>query len=123
MVSVTASDKSGRKLTLCKATYTTIVHPSVYFLTDVYSRMGIDQALKHFTADLQAFRESSLISKGLDPWTTERQFRTADFKQLKAFRILVCGRAGIGKSTLINRMFGKTLVRASSPPTNSRNQD
>lgn len=48
--------------------------------------------------------------KTLDPWTVERVFRRGDFKELKAFRILVCGRAGIGKSTLINRVFGKDMV-------------
>jgi len=29
---------------------------------------------------------------------------------VKAFRILVCGKTGVGKSTLINKVFGVELV-------------
>ena len=32
--------------------------------------------------------------------------------EVGAVRILVCGNAGVGKSTLINQVFGKVVVRS-----------
>lgn len=88
----------------------TTIHPSVYFLQDVYPRLGISKELKQIASDLAEYRKCNYVLRAtLDPWVLERQFRGADFER-KDFRILICGRAGIGKSTLINKVFGEDLV-------------
>jgi len=83
-------------------------------LADTYPRLGIETALKHYTADIRAFRNSKLPLKKSDPWMLERYFHIDDFNTAKAFRILVCGQAGVGKSTLINHVFGIDLVRSNA---------
>ena len=40
-------------------------------------------------------------------WNTEG---VPDIEQVSAMRILVCGNSGVGKSTLINRVFGVQVV-------------
>lgn len=44
----------------------------------------------------------------MDPWRAT----LADLggPELKNCRVLVCGRAGVGKSTLINKVFGSIVV-------------
>ncbi|KAH7060920.1 hypothetical protein B0J12DRAFT_650686 [Macrophomina phaseolina] len=92
---------------LCKeAPWGTIVHPSVYFLLETYPRLGIKKALKDLEADLQKFRDESMISAGPSPWVRIREF-TAD---TQSCRILICGNTGVGKSTLLNRVFGIELT-------------
>lgn len=43
----------------------------------------------------------------LPPWLEDMQLQA---NGVKAFRILVCGKTGVGKSTLINRVFGVEMV-------------
>ena len=90
--------------------YGTIIHPSVFFLADTYSKLGIKQALKHYVDDINGFRTSYVQGEERDPWIVERRFDLGDFNNLKDFRILVCGQAGVGKSTLINKVFGINMV-------------
>ena len=45
----------------------------------------------------------SLINQGF--WTDRE---TSEIDELKSIRILVCGNTGVGKSTLVNRVFGVT---------------
>jgi hypothetical protein len=94
-----------------RGTNSTIIHPSVYFLQEIYERHGIGPALKCFASDLAEFRDTVVPNNKPDPWFIERQFTDGDLEEPKDFRILVCGRAGIGKSTLINKVFGEVLVR------------
>jgi hypothetical protein len=94
-----------------QSTNSTIIHPSVYFLQEIYGRHGIGPALKCFASDLAEFRDTVVPNNKLDPWFIERQFTEGDLEELKDFRIFVCGRAGIGKSALINKVFGEVLVR------------
>lgn len=86
----------------------TIVHPSVYFLLETYPRLGIKKALKGLEAYLQNFRNCHLI--GNDPWIRTREY-TVD---MQSCRILICGDTGVGKSTLLNRVFGIDLVGMST---------
>lgn len=89
----------------------TIIHPSIYFLQDIYERHGIGQALKKFANDLAAFRACMFKpSTDMNPWFIERQFSKDCFQEPRDCRILVRDRAGIGKSTLVNRVFGVDVV-------------
>ncbi|KAL1615001.1 hypothetical protein SLS54_009342 [Diplodia seriata] len=80
----------------------TIIHPSVYFIMETYPRLGIQKALKDVQEHLQKFRTSCLISTGSEPWIKTREFEM----KMPSCRILICGNAGVGKSTLLNRVFG-----------------
>ncbi|CAD0015333.1 unnamed protein product, partial [Aureobasidium pullulans] len=85
----------------------TIIHPSVYFVMDVYARHGIELAMKPFQKDIDRFRDEQ-HSDMRDPWLT--MLEAAPQGDVKACRILVCGRTGVGKSTLINKVFGVPMV-------------
>ncbi|THZ23904.1 hypothetical protein D6C90_09289, partial [Aureobasidium pullulans] len=85
----------------------TIIHPSVYFVMDVYARHGIELAMKPFQKDIDRFRDEQ-HSDMRDPWLT--MLETAPQGDVKACRILVCGRTGVGKSTLINKVFGVPMT-------------
>ena len=74
----------------------------------MYAYQGIGEALRRFEEDICDFRNSQHPRDGVDPWATLRNFRDPE---VKAFRILVCGRTGVGKSTLINKVFGVDLVK------------
>ncbi|KAI2643451.1 hypothetical protein GGS21DRAFT_542183 [Xylaria nigripes] len=96
----------------------TIIHPSVYFVTDVYDRLGFTGELEPYLDDLNNFRQSAFVKHEsqnnacMDPWRAT----LADLggSELKNCRVLVCGRAGVGKSTLINKVFGTVVTEESS---------
>ncbi|KAI3323148.1 hypothetical protein HD806DRAFT_498124 [Xylariaceae sp. AK1471] len=96
----------------------TIIHPSVYFVCDVYDRLGLAGGLNSYLDGLNIFRQSSFVkhevqgSAYMDPWRAT----LADLggPELKNCRVLVCGRAGVGKSTLINKVFGTVVTQESS---------
>lgn len=101
-----------------KAPCGTIIHPSVYFVSDVYDRLGFTGELNPYVDGLNNFRLSAFVKHevegniSMDPWRAT----LADLggPELKNCRVLVCGRAGVGKSTLINKVFGSIVV--SIPP-------
>ncbi|GAP87641.1 putative ras GTPase [Rosellinia necatrix] len=96
----------------------TIVHPSVYFVSDVYDRLGFTGEIHQYGDGLNNFREVNFVkhevrgSAYMDPWRAT----LADLggPELKNCRVLVCGRAGVGKSTLINKVFGSIVTQESS---------
>ncbi|KAK5630696.1 hypothetical protein RRF57_006411 [Xylaria bambusicola] len=96
----------------------TIIHPSVYFVSDVYDRLGFTGELNQYNDGLNTFRDHSFVkqevqgSAYMDPWRAT----LADLggPELKNCRVLVCGRAGVGKSTLINKVFGSIVTTESS---------
>lgn len=96
----------------------TIIHPSVYFVSDVYDRLGFTGELNPYVDGLNDFRQSSFVKQEvrgtayMDPWRAT----LADLggPELKNCRVLVCGRAGVGKSTLINKVFGSIVTQESS---------
>ncbi|KAI1814796.1 hypothetical protein GGS20DRAFT_384500 [Poronia punctata] len=94
----------------------TIIHPSVYFVCDVYDRLGIAGDLSPYLDDLNSFRQYSLLKHemggniAMEPWRAT--FADLDRPGLmKKCRVLVCGRAGVGKSTLINKVFGTVVTQ------------
>ncbi|KAI1129440.1 hypothetical protein F5Y10DRAFT_238256 [Nemania abortiva] len=96
----------------------TIIHPSVYFVSDVYDRLGFTGELNPYIDGLNNFRLSGFVKHEvegnayMDPWRAT----LADLggPELKNCRVLVCGRAGVGKSTLINKVFGSIVTQESS---------
>lgn len=92
----------------------TIIHPSVYFVSDLYDRLGISDPLASYMDDLIEFRKIKLKRRGnfsLDPWRAD--VGDVGSFELKTCRVLVCGRAGVGKSTLINKVFGTIVTQES----------
>lgn len=77
---------------------------------DTYAHQGINLAMKHFERDINRFRDEQ-HPKMRDPWLTLGVEAVPEI-DVKACRILVCGRTGVGKSTLINRVFGVSMVSA-----------
>lgn len=89
-----------------KAAQGTTLHPSVYLIFDEYSNVFLDSKALSFRSDIEMLR-STVLTK--DVFWGERE--TVDIEEPGAIRILVCGNTGVGKSTLINEVFGAEVVR------------
>ncbi|KAH0421262.1 hypothetical protein CcaCcLH18_13537 [Colletotrichum camelliae] len=90
----------------------TVIHPSVYFLVDCYPTLGIPKALGNLMDHLESFRSSlkylsEKVEASFDPWRR-------DFLMSTSCRILICGNTGVGKSTLLNRVFGIAMTQENS---------
>lgn len=68
--------------------------------------MFLDSKALSFRNDIEELR-STVLAK--DIFWSERE--TVDIEEPGAIRILVCGNTGVGKSTLINEVFGAEVVR------------
>ncbi|KAK1991597.1 hypothetical protein LX36DRAFT_663148 [Colletotrichum falcatum] len=99
----------------------TIVHPSVYFLLDTYPMLGIKEALKDMEGDLRSFRTTHMtyVSEGeavaSDPWVRDI------LPEHSTCRILICGNTGVGKSTLLNKVFGFEMTQENSDQRGQHN--
>jgi hypothetical protein len=85
----------------------TIVHPSVFLELDINPRVYESSRLRGYRVRLGMFREESLAEGQAIPWISDSTFNEIG---VSAFRILVCGKTGVGKSTLINCVFGVDMV-------------
>ncbi|KAM0574254.1 hypothetical protein ACHAP9_001587 [Verticillium nonalfalfae] len=80
----------------------------VYFLKDTYPSLGIKDALQKMEDRLEDFSSQfqSPEHSNFFPWLLERTLKT----RYEQVRILICGRSGVGKSTLLNRIFGMKMT-------------
>lgn len=90
-----------------KAAQGTILHPSVYLIFDENGNVFLDSKTLAFRNDIEKLR-STVITKD-DVFWSERE--VVDIQEPGSIRILVCGNTGVGKSTLINEVFGAEVVR------------
>ncbi|KAK1506578.1 uncharacterized protein CCOS01_16437 [Colletotrichum costaricense] len=85
----------------------TTIHPSVYLLLDRYIGIGLDMQKFPFYDNLEKWRYKIL---GQDVDFPNQGFwndaAIQDYKDFGPLRILVCGNTGVGKSSLINKVFG-----------------
>jgi hypothetical protein len=88
----------------------TIIHPSVFCILHRTQRFLERRDLRAHKDNLASFEADCLQSdpESLPPWQNDSELLASG---VKAFRILVCGKTGVGKSTLINRTFGVEIVR------------
>ncbi|KAL9010674.1 MAG: hypothetical protein Q9173_004415 [Seirophora scorigena] len=83
----------------------TIIHTSVYLILDVFSTLFLSSKARSFRNRVEGFQDTILTQ---DVFWEEKDI--IDDAKPGAIRILVCGNTGIGKSTLINEVFGAELV-------------
>lgn len=92
-----------------------IIHPSLFCILDRTPILFEQARFRPYKAQLADFEVNDMRAShdGDAPW-----FQGSDLlaSNVKAFRILVCGKTGVGKSTLINKVFGVEMVRAHSTP-------
>lgn len=80
----------------------------MYCILDRNPRFYEQSLFKHRKRDLADFQEICMAdTETVQPWLDGLQLQASG---VKAFRILVCGKTGVGKSTLINKVFGVEMV-------------
>lgn len=87
----------------------TVLHPSLFCILDRTPIMFEQARFKPYKGQLADF-EVNCMRTGTDgeaPWLEGSELLGTN---VKAFRILVCGKTGVGKSTLINKVFGVEMV-------------
>ena len=93
----------------------TILHPSVYLVFDEYCHVLLDSKELANRKEIESWR-SSLCA---DEFWIDRD--VVNIEEPGAIRVLVCGNTGVGKSTLINEVFGAEVVSCERYPTTYHN--
>lgn len=83
----------------------TIIHPSVYLVFDEHNTLFLASNALSFRNRIEQLRDTTLTK---DVFWEEKEI--VENTEPGAIRILVCGNTGVGKSTLINEVFGAELV-------------
>lgn len=91
----------------------TIIHPSAFCILDRNQRYLEQNRFKPYKESLADFEVNCMRgdAQGMAPWMQDSQLLASG---VKAFRILVCGKTGVGKSTLINKVFGVEMTEESN---------
>ena len=99
----------GTALTIISGSYGTIVHPSFFCILDRNPRFWEQYRFKSLKKEFADYRDRCLEEGdgAIPPWLEGLELQASG---VKAFRILVCGKTGVGKSTLINKVFGVEMV-------------
>ncbi|OBS24629.1 hypothetical protein FPOA_05169 [Fusarium poae] len=87
-----------------------MIHPSLFCILDRYPRHNDLNNFKSLKKPISDFQDAHLVAEeeeGVAPWLKDMQLEASG---VKAFRILVCGKTGVGKSTLINKVFGVEMT-------------
>ena len=85
----------------------TIVHPSVYMILDVYRYTILKSRDLSHGQQIDRWRSKTHASGG-EFWDNNESLHLENNDPIQ---ILVCGDTGVGKSTLINSVFGVEVVR------------
>ncbi|KAI1742854.1 hypothetical protein F4680DRAFT_445887 [Xylaria scruposa] len=105
-----SSDKSLIGWSL-NSPYGNIIHPSIFATLDRNARFYNQGVFKTRKRELAAFLEC-VDDQGIhSPWLEGISLLDTG---VTAFRILVCGKTGVGKSTLINKVFGVEMTEEST---------
>ncbi|KAI1353999.1 hypothetical protein F5Y01DRAFT_34828 [Xylaria sp. FL0043] len=88
-----------------------IIHPSLFAVLDRNSRYYNQGVFKARKRDISGFLECIDDQGKPLPWLDGLSLHESG---VNAFRILVCGKTGVGKSTLINKVFGVEMTEEST---------
>jgi GTPase SAR1 family protein len=95
-----------------KGPWGNVVHHSVYSILDRNNKLYDQGLFKIRKVELADFEERCIEDNGeMAPWLDGLHLQASG---VKAFRILVCGKTGVGKSTLINKVFGVEMTEEST---------
>lgn len=108
-----ATTKEGLKGWNREQPFGTIFHPSVFCILDRNPRLMEQKRFKGHKEALADFEVNCMRGSAdeMPPWMQDSQLLASG---VKAFRILVCGKTGVGKSTLINKVFGVEMTEESN---------
>lgn len=91
----------------------TFIHPSAYLIYDLDISIYKKSFEWPFEANFKAAK-ANVIANELEVYWS-RPFDDPDLR-IDRVRILTCGSAGVGKSTIINKTFGQEVVRPFRKP-------
>ncbi|KAF6825807.1 hypothetical protein CMUS01_09690 [Colletotrichum musicola] len=92
-----------------------IIHPSVYLLLNNYAPLRIPKALEGLYPNLKSFRDRARLTCTSNPMRSKSDPWNRDLLPWStSCQILICGLTGVGKSTLLNRVFGIQMTQAES---------
>ncbi|KAF8851319.1 hypothetical protein BDZ45DRAFT_730994 [Acephala macrosclerotiorum] len=92
----------------------TILHPSIYLILDVFLHVVLESKQLGYRTFIDHWRPHVLPKPDKEFWN-EREFVTIN--EPLAVRILVCGNCGVGKSSLVNTVFGVEVTHSSHRQT------